>query len=682
MWNVGGDWHVVGIGDFNGDGFDDILWRNDDGTLTDWLGGANGEFNANWDNLNWSVGSDWTVASTGNFNGDSTGRDDILWRSADGTVTDWLGTATGGFNANWDNANWSVGGEWTVAATGDFNGDGRDDILWRSSTGQLTDWLGTATGGFAPNWDNLNQSVGTDWHIAGAGDFDADGRTDILWRSDAGQVTNWLGTATGSFNANWNNAIYNVSANWMIAGIGDFNGDSRADVLWRNVDGSITDWLGGSSGSLTENGQNAFRSDIPSGWNFAGIGDFNGDGRDDVLWRGSNGSLDRWFGSADGSLLTPAEQLWQQALANVSAFFGEIANQVDSYVSPSYDQASTYDMGDAGAPIGADFDFAFSRLISWTHDVQTYFDNHTASLLAFGHDPNFDLLGTDLSGFTANFGDNIGSITLTDSSADRYLINIGGNLLEGTWHAGDAPPQDQTSPDNIVITAHRDANNNAVATGYFVFDPNRDGIVDPSSDVSVLLAGYQTPNASVAANLFASQHVHNKGTTSLDEHAYELVHDAFAKFYDWTVDHLNALIYLGNTVTDTGTFARSVTAFQALMDLSRITYNIADSGGGSHGNATSPIYNAANTVWEAAVTTLNPDLWFSFPGNQQAGDVGLEFTIFHELGHALNGFELGPTAGADEMAANTAGRSMEIDLGLTLLSDTPGGYYEDPTTVP
>ena len=38
---------MAGIGDFNGDGFDDILARETDGTITDWLGQPDGEFFAN-----------------------------------------------------------------------------------------------------------------------------------------------------------------------------------------------------------------------------------------------------------------------------------------------------------------------------------------------------------------------------------------------------------------------------------------------------------------------------------------------------------------------------------------------------------------------------------------------------------------------------------------------------------
>jgi hypothetical protein len=82
------------------------------------------------------------------FDGD--GRSDILWRRNDGALSDWLGQANGSFAVN-NAVNLSTGTEWHVVGTGDFNGDGRDDILWRRDDGRLSDWLGQANGSFSVN---------------------------------------------------------------------------------------------------------------------------------------------------------------------------------------------------------------------------------------------------------------------------------------------------------------------------------------------------------------------------------------------------------------------------------------------------------------------------------------------------------------------------------------------------
>ena len=95
----------------------------------------------------------------------------------------------------------------TAKGTGDFNGDGKADILWQGDNGTAAVWLmdGTnatfvgAVGPFNP---------GPSWHIEGTGDFNGDGKSDILWQGQDGTPAIWLmdGTnvvsvhAAGSFN--------------------------------------------------------------------------------------------------------------------------------------------------------------------------------------------------------------------------------------------------------------------------------------------------------------------------------------------------------------------------------------------------------------------------------------------------------------------------------------------------
>ena len=80
-------WQPFGTGDFIGDGFADILWRNTStGQAVVWFvngtsvigGGSPG-----------SVPSPWAIAETGDFNGDS--KSDILWvNNTSGQLVVWL----------------------------------------------------------------------------------------------------------------------------------------------------------------------------------------------------------------------------------------------------------------------------------------------------------------------------------------------------------------------------------------------------------------------------------------------------------------------------------------------------------------------------------------------------------------------------------------------------------------
>jgi hypothetical protein len=287
---------MFGTGDFNGDGRDDILWRSDDGTVTDWLGLSNGTFAGN-SNLVTQVPTSWHISAVGDFNGD--GKDDVLWRSDDGTVTDWLAlpNGSGAFSGN-SNLLTKVPINWHVAGTGDFNGDGRDDVLWRGDDGTVTDWLAQANGAFAGN-SMLMTKVPTSSHIVGTGDFNGDGRDDILWRSDDGTVTDWLGQVNGSMTVNTQNLSTAVPTSWHIAGTGDFNGDGKDDVLWRSDDGYVTEWLGQANGAFA--GNSNVLTQLSTSWHVAQIGDFNGDGRDDILWRSDSGHVTDWLGQAGGT---------------------------------------------------------------------------------------------------------------------------------------------------------------------------------------------------------------------------------------------------------------------------------------------------------------------------------------------------------------------------------------------
>jgi hypothetical protein len=289
--------------DINGDGRADILWRNDNGALTNWLGRSDGAFVGNdAAALYTGIPTSLKVDAIADFNGD--GRNDILWRGDNGALTNWLGRLDGGFAGNDAAAFVGVPISWSVAGAGDFNGDGRADILWRNNNGALTNWLGRPDGGFVGNDATaLYTGIAASLKVAAIADFNGDGRDDILWRGDNGALTNWLGRPDGGFVGNDAAAFVGVPTSWTVAGSGDFNGDGRADILWRNDNGALTDWLGRPDGGFVGNDAAALYTNIPASLKVAAVADYNGDGRDDILWRSDSGALTNWLGRPDGGFV-------------------------------------------------------------------------------------------------------------------------------------------------------------------------------------------------------------------------------------------------------------------------------------------------------------------------------------------------------------------------------------------
>ena len=86
-----------------------------------------------------------------------------------------------------------------------------------------------------------------------------------------------------------------VPTSWAIAGTGDFNADGKSDILWHNSNGDTSIWLMTASGTQVQVLSTTDLGVVPTSWNVAVTGDFNGDGKSDILWRNTNGDTSIWF---------------------------------------------------------------------------------------------------------------------------------------------------------------------------------------------------------------------------------------------------------------------------------------------------------------------------------------------------------------------------------------------------
>jgi ELWxxDGT repeat protein len=216
---------------------------------------------------------------TRDFNGD--GKSDLLWQNSSGEVVIWVLNGTSLHAAG---SLGNPGASWHVKATGDFNGDGFSGILWQNDDGGVAIWEMNGTS-LVGSGDLGNP--GPSWHVVGTGDFNGDGRSDILWQNSSGEAVIWRMNGTSVIGAA---SLGNPGPSWHVIGSGDFNGDGFSDILWQNSSGDVEIWeLNGTniigSASLGNPGPT---------WHAVSSGDFNGDGRSDILWQNDSGEVAVW----------------------------------------------------------------------------------------------------------------------------------------------------------------------------------------------------------------------------------------------------------------------------------------------------------------------------------------------------------------------------------------------------
>jgi hypothetical protein len=186
--------------------------------------------------------------------------------------------------------------------TGDFNGDGKLDIVVTaqdsvSGSEQLTALLGNGDGTLrTPVKTNIST---TPWSIAAA-DFNLDGKLDVIASPESsGGLTLFFGHGDGTFTAG---PLINIGADATVLFAADFNGDHRPDIAANTANG-VSILLGNGDGTFQQH------QDILAGDVIQKVGDFNTDGKLDLVVSLANGQFGIALGNGDGTFRAPVRPI-------------------------------------------------------------------------------------------------------------------------------------------------------------------------------------------------------------------------------------------------------------------------------------------------------------------------------------------------------------------------------------
>jgi len=246
--------------DFNQDTMADLLFQNlSTSELVYWL--MDGDRLMNYGYINPSKpGMNWAVAGSGDFSG--TGKTDLVLQATDtGDLIYWRLDGPNQIDVQYFTPR-NPGLYWDVVSAADINRDGSPDLVFQNRlTGDIFIWYMHGTTMIAGAYINP-KNPGSGWKVAAVGDLNGDGYADFVFQKkvltpddSAGAVYVWYMQTDTQIGGGFLNPA-NPGAGWNVAGLVDFLGQGRPQILFQNAGtGDLAYWI--------MDGLNLVRYDFP-----------------------------------------------------------------------------------------------------------------------------------------------------------------------------------------------------------------------------------------------------------------------------------------------------------------------------------------------------------------------------------------------------------------------------------
>jgi|GEM_PF-5060234 len=184
----------------------------------------------------------------------------------------------------------------------DINGDGSSDLVFQHTDGFLAAWFldgATLKQGVLFSPETAGDAR---WEVVGYGDFNGDSKGDILFQYNGGNFDGalaiWYLNGTQLLEAKLVTPESNPGAGWDAVAVADINGDKKADIVFQHTEGFLAAWFQDGANSIGKTLLNpvapfGLDGTVDAGWRVVAATDLNGDKKTDLVFQYSGGAFDR-----------------------------------------------------------------------------------------------------------------------------------------------------------------------------------------------------------------------------------------------------------------------------------------------------------------------------------------------------------------------------------------------------